>query len=89
VTPADPAVTERVQRIFLEALGTEVPSPETDVIDTGLLDSLALVELIFAIEREFEVEIPPDGFDIESFRTVGRIAEFIADRRGLEETDAA
>ena len=61
------AVTDRVQRLFVETLNLQVPSPETDLIEGGLLDSLALVELIFALEE----------LDIDSFRTVGRIAEFV------------
>jgi D-alanine--poly(phosphoribitol) ligase subunit 2 len=70
-------VTDRVQRLFLETLNLKVPSPETDLIDGGLLDSLALVELLFALEREFDVTIALEELDIDSFRTVNRISEFV------------
>jgi acyl carrier protein len=72
-----------VQRLFRETLNVEVPSRDTDVIETGLLDSLALVELLAAIEQEFQVELPLDGLEVESFRTVDTIAAFIeASRSG-------
>jgi acyl carrier protein len=70
-------VTDRVQRLFVETLNVEVPSPDTDLIEGGLLDSLALVELLFALEREFAVTIALENLDIDTFRSVRRIAEFV------------
>jgi acyl carrier protein len=69
--------TERVQRLFVEALNKEAPAVQTDLIEGGLLDSLALVELIFAIEREFGVTIPLEDLEIDSFRSVASIAGFV------------
>jgi D-alanine--poly(phosphoribitol) ligase subunit 2 len=71
------AVTDRVQRLFAETLNLQVPSPDTDLIEGGLLDSLALVELLFALEREFEVTIALEELDIDSFRSINRIADFV------------
>jgi acyl carrier protein len=71
-------ITERIQRLFVEALNVEVASEDTDLIDSGVIDSLALVELIFAIEREFDLTLPFDELEIETFRSVRSISEFIA-----------
>jgi acyl carrier protein len=79
----DPGVAERVRRVFREALTTEVSSDEADLIESGLLDSLALVELLFAIEREFSVSFALEEFEIESFRTVRTISEAIAGLNGV------
>ncbi len=73
----DPGVSERVQQLFLETLNVQVPSDEADLIESGLIDSLALVELLFAIEREFSVSLPLDDLEIENFRSVTRISEVI------------
>jgi acyl carrier protein len=69
--------TERVQRLFVEALNTQAPAADTDLIGTGVLDSLALVELLFALEREFGVTIPLEELDIDTFRTVESIAGLV------------
>ena len=74
---ADASTTDRVQRLFVETLNTSAPSADADLIDSGLLDSLALVELLFALEREFDVQIPLEELDIESFRSVGQIAGLV------------
>jgi acyl carrier protein len=81
---APPAVTARVQRLFQGALNVEPPSIETDVIETGLIDSLALVELLAAIEQEFDLELPLDELEIDNFRTVETIAKFVVDSGGPE-----
>jgi methoxymalonate biosynthesis acyl carrier protein len=73
----DRGVSERVQQLFLETLNVQVPSEEADLIESGLIDSLALVELLFAIEREFSVSLPLDDLEIENFRSVTRISEVI------------
>jgi D-alanine--poly(phosphoribitol) ligase subunit 2 len=69
---------ERVWLLIRDALSVDVPDGDTDLIDSGLLDSLALVTLIVEIEDEFGVEVPLDDFDVDRFRSVYRIADFLA-----------
>jgi methoxymalonate biosynthesis acyl carrier protein len=70
-------VNEQVRAIFAQALNIQVPSDETDLIDRGLLDSLALVELVVEIEQCFGVTIPFDTLDIDDFRSVNSIGGVI------------
>jgi acyl carrier protein len=79
---ADPGVNARVERLFLEELNIDVPSEHEDLIESGVIDSLALVELLFAIEREFGVSFPLDELEPENFRSVGRISALIASANG-------
>jgi len=73
---ADAAIAERVAMIF-EERGIDVPDPDTDLITGGLLDSLALVELLVQLEEEFDVRIAFDHLDLEDFRSIKRIVAFI------------
>jgi acyl carrier protein len=79
---AESKYTVGVQRLFRDVLNVEVPTIDTDVIETGLLDSLALVELLAAIEEEFQIELPLDGLDVESFRSIETIAAYVAAMNG-------
>jgi acyl carrier protein len=63
--------------IFSEKLNLEVPSVDTDLVEGGILDSLAFVELLVLLEQEFAVEVPLDSVDIDNFRSIAKIAEFI------------
>jgi methoxymalonate biosynthesis acyl carrier protein len=71
------AVNLQIRRLFEEVLNIQVPADDTDLIDGGYLDSLALVELLVEIEMRFGVSMPLDDLDIDDFRTVARIAEVI------------
>ncbi len=78
---------DQISEIIREALQVEVPASDSDLIDLGLLDSLAIVSLIAEIELAFGFELPLDDFDVEHFRTVERIAAFLA--AGLANEGAA
>lgn len=79
--PGDPApapLRDRIVELFSEKLNIEVASAETDLMETGALDSLALVELLFHLEQELGIKIALESLDLENFRSVARIADFIA-----------
>lgn len=64
--------------IVVDLTDLEALSEGTDLFATGRIDSLALVELIFALEREFGVSLPLEELDVERFRSVRSIAELVA-----------
>lgn len=72
------SLESRLVRLFSEQLNIEVPSAETDLIDTGLVDSLSFVELLAQLEEEFGVQVSLDDLEIDRFRTISRIADFVA-----------
>ena len=77
----DPSgLRERIAGVFAEALHVEVPSADADLFDSGVLDSLAFVELLVQLEREFGIRTAVDDLEMENFRSITRIAEFVAAR---------
>ena len=51
-----------------------------DLFDAGLLDSMAAIELLVAIEDRFGVEIAPTAVKREEMNTVNKIIEQIGKR---------
>lgn len=72
-----------VLAIFRDTLGIEVPSPQTDLIETGLLDSLAVVTLVYEIEQRTGIEISFETLDLDALRSVDSISDLM---RRLEES---
>lgn len=72
------ALRERVAAIISEQMSLEPPSADTDLFDTGFLDSLAFVDLLTRLEREFGFQVSIEELEIEHFRSVAKIAEFAA-----------
>ena len=73
------AVNDQLIDLVRDRLGVEVPSSDTDLVDAGLIDSLALVTLIVGIEDTFGCRLPLDDFDIDRFRSVDAMAAFLAE----------
>ena len=74
------AVVARVTALFAEQLNVEVPAAGTDLFETGILDSLRFVELLAALEEAFGIRVAVEELEIDDFRTVSRIAQFLARR---------
>ena len=71
----------QLAELFREALAIEVPSPDTDLIETGRLDSVGVVELVLELEARFGVRVEMDALELDDFRTLRSIAAFVAERR--------
>lgn len=70
-------VQERVKNIIVEQLGVEADQvkPEAQFVNDLGADSLDTVELIMALEEEFDIEIPDDK--AEKIKTVGEAIDYI------------
>lgn len=68
---------ERVQKIVVEQLNVDVSEvkPEASFTEDLGADSLDTVELVMALEEEFEIEIPDEV--AETIDTVGKAVEHI------------
>ncbi len=72
-----PAVDRRIKQIIAEQLGlseSELSLSSSFVEDLGA-DSLDIVELIMALEDEFEMEVPDE--DVEHLLTVKDVIEYV------------
>jgi acyl carrier protein len=76
------AVAEKVKSIIAEQLGVKIEEvkPEASFIDDLGADSLDTVELIMALEEEFNVEIPDE--DAEKMTKVGDAIKYIEQKTG-------
>ena len=73
------SVEEKVKEIILDQLGVDEKqvNPEASFIDDLGADSLDTVELVMALEEEFDVEIPDE--DAENIGTVQNAIDYIKD----------
>lgn len=76
-------VFEKVKELIVDRLGVEpkIVTEEASFLDDLGADSLDVVELIMAIEEEFNIEVPDE--DAETITTVGEAVEYI--KKKIEE----
>ncbi len=81
----DISLHDRINKLLSTRIHIEAPSVEVDLMESGLLDSLLLVELMAGIEEEFGVKISFDEIELDNFRSVARIAEFVRRQSAVQE----
>jgi acyl carrier protein len=68
---------DRVKAIVVEQLGVDAEqvTPQSKFVEDLGADSLDVVELVMALEEEFDIEIPDE--DAEKIATVGEAVKYI------------
>lgn len=71
---------ERVKKIITEQLAVDAAevTPQAQFVQDLGADSLDTVELVMALEEEFDIEIPDE--DAEKIKTVGEAINYIKDK---------
>jgi acyl carrier protein len=75
-------VEEKVSQLIVDQLGVSVEEikPEVSFLDDLGADSLDIVELVMALEEEFDIEIPDE--DAEKIQTIGDAFAYIKEKVG-------
>ena len=75
-------VAGKVKEIIVEQLGVtpEQVTPEASFIEDQGADSLDTVELVMALEEEFDVQIPDE--EAEKITTVQQAVDYIIAKKG-------
>jgi D-alanine--poly(phosphoribitol) ligase subunit 2 len=88
MTSVENSVTE-IRGLLSEKLLVEVDSPDADLLNAGILDSLALIQLLLHLEERFGVKIQLDELEIEDLRSISSIARMVENQRGSQKAHAA
>ncbi|MHB1392009.1 MAG: acyl carrier protein [Clostridia bacterium] len=74
-------IFEKVQEKVAEQLGVDADEVllESSFIDDLGADSLDIVELLMALEEEFDIEIPDE--EAEKLATVGDVVDYIKNNK--------
>jgi acyl carrier protein len=71
-----------VTNLVSGALQVEVPLASGDLIESNLMDSLGLVNVLAALEDQYGITVTLDDLELSNFRTVEALARFIGQRLG-------
>lgn len=80
-------ITRRVKQTLVQALGLDVNPDEIDdneaLFGEGLgADSIASLEIVFALEEEFGFEVDDEDLQVELFDSVRTLSQYIAEKLG-------
>lgn len=70
-------VESQIARFFVDRIAVDVPSTDTDLFETAVLDSLAFVDLLLYLEQQFGLRVSLEDVELDSFRSINKIAELV------------
>jgi methoxymalonate biosynthesis acyl carrier protein len=76
------AIIERLGAVFVESFHIEVPSADIDLLESGILDSFQMVELLSELEQRFGLRIQIEDIELDDLRTLSRIARMVVAANG-------
>ena len=76
------AIIERLGKLFIERFHVEVPSSDADLLESGILDSFQMVQLLFELEQCFGFRIKIEDIELDDLRTLSRIARLVVAANG-------
>ena len=68
---------EVVHQVFREDLSLEVADPELDLLESGSIDSLALVALIAGLEERLGIQVDFNALELDELRSIETIARML------------
>ena len=71
---------EYIEKTFVREKGKRV-APTDSLLDSGLVDSTGVFELVSFIESEFGIKIEDEEILPEHFETIDNVAAFISRKR--------
>ncbi|MEV0354999.1 phosphopantetheine-binding protein [Nocardia sp. NPDC050697] len=86
MTQTDAPATDRIATVVADSVRAEVPALPADVPrDADLagygLNSMKVVEVLFALEDAFGIEIDEDDVAEDTFASVGSIVTFLVEEK--------
>ena len=56
---------------------------QDDLLTSGIVDSIGIMQLIAFVEKEFDVKVPPEDMTLENFLSIEAIVNYIERRKGV------
>lgn len=70
-------VYKKTSLIVCKTLTVDQVDIDKDLFESGLLDSLTLIQLMMELEEGFEITITPEEMNVEDYKTVRAMAKMI------------
>ena len=76
------AVETIVSEFLVRRTGIARLEHTQELFDTGIINSLFVIELLAFLEQRFQIKVTMDDLDLERFSTTERISRFVMHKCG-------
>jgi len=80
VTQVEGSIKKYIENKFLRGDAKKSISTEESLLDSGLIDSMGIFELVAFLEKEFDIEITDEDLVPDNFESLNLIASMVTKR---------
>lgn len=80
-TDVENEITKFIIENFLFGDSTAAPKADQQLVQSGLVDSTGILEIVSFLESTFEIQTADDELAAENFGTVQSIARFVLEKK--------
>ena len=77
-----PAVRTYIKENFLYRTGADQVGDDDPLLDSGIVDSMGILQLVSFLESEFGIDVDDDQIVPDNFETMNSIAAFVSTKLG-------
>ena len=74
-------IKEKIRGFIIRVTRKQEITDDEDIFQGGIVNSLLTLQLILFIEKNFDISVENEEMDIENFKTINRIEEFISKKK--------
>lgn len=78
-------IGERINQFVLRTFPLarkKAPTPQDDLLESGVIDSLGVLDLVTFVEKEFGIAVSDEDLLPENFNTLERLTTFVRGKTG-------
>jgi len=76
-SPVEQDTVHAIQQLFLDKMAIRVESVDADLFQTGVFDSMTLVEFILHLEEHFGLRFPMEDLELDSVLSITSLAAMV------------
>jgi methoxymalonate biosynthesis acyl carrier protein len=70
-------ISEKVQEFLVRFFKKHIFKVDDDIFSLGFVNSLFAMQLVMFLEKEFKIKIENSDLEMDNFRTINAIVEFV------------
>lgn len=74
-------IKSKIRAFLLRFFRKHELKDDEDIFQLGFVNSLFAMQLVMFLEKEFSIRVDNKDLDLENFKTINSIAEFIAKKQ--------
>ena len=78
---------EHVRERYAGGASGDALATEHDLLETGVVDSMGVIELTSFVEQEFGISVEPEEIVPDNFRSLGAMTRYVAAKKGIAVED--